>query len=130
MSSSSVGDRGSCIPRYHNWKCKCNVVVEIKVANTIRNPYRLFYTCKYNQCNLFAWCDPTHCDDAISDGRVVEDLSNDQGARPYEFEREVYDINRRLSMLEASMSYMRSLVSILIILLVVICAVFVVVVVN
>jgi hypothetical protein len=43
-------------------KCNCNRFAEVKIANTTRNPLKLFYSCKDGKCGFMDWAHPIGCD--------------------------------------------------------------------
>ncbi|CAL1379653.1 unnamed protein product [Linum trigynum] len=40
-------------------QCSCGLPAKLRMSQTARNPFRLFYDCprRYDQCGFFRWCD-------------------------------------------------------------------------
>lgn len=61
MNSSTWSYNGyarSCNFQYLKLKCNCNRFAEVKIANTARNPLKLFYSCKDGKCGFLDWAHP------------------------------------------------------------------------
>lgn len=87
-TSSYNGYARSCNFQYLKLKCNCNRFAEVKIANTTRNPLKLFYSCKEGRCGFLDWAHPIGCgcnhtynaenvgviDDIIDGNKVIDSV--------------------------------------------------------
>ncbi|CAN0906670.1 hypothetical protein LINGRAHAP2_LOCUS24391 [Linum grandiflorum] len=54
-------------------QCACGLPSKLRMSETARNPFRLFYNCprRYEQCDFFRWCD----DPSLTGDRHAEELN-------------------------------------------------------
>ncbi|CAN1164646.1 hypothetical protein LINPERPRIM_LOCUS33292 [Linum perenne] len=85
-------------------QCACGLPAKLRMSQTARNPFRLFYNCprRYEQCEFFRWCD----DPSLTGDRHAEELNLIRHActrlqrrlikaqRDHENDREKWEIER------------------------------------
>ncbi|KAF7840765.1 hypothetical protein G2W53_003063 [Senna tora] len=97
-------------------KCFCGLTAKLRVSNTSKNPFRLFYNCPKsinNQCDFFLWSDePAWTGDARTDEanliryiRLLEKLDNERA----DWARKKAELKSKLSKVQAELNELKNM---------------------
>lgn len=101
MSSSSFTGNQPGDLQYCNKYCKCGKVADIKVSTTLRNPSKLFYTCRTQTCGFFQWCLPV-ASEGVHSPAFPDEVTNE--------ESQCFRTNARLTAMEKNVKLLNLLV--------------------